>query len=77
MDYGRPDMSPYIFINKLINNSEINLFDHGRGIRDFTYIDDIVDAIYLIVKKYQKVKSLPKHEVYNLELGQPISTKNF
>ena len=75
--WGRPDMSPYIFINKLINNSEINLFDHGRGIRDFTYIDDIVDAIYLIVKKYQKVKSLPKHEVYNLGLGQPISTKNF
>ena len=75
--WGRPDMSPYIFINKLINNSEITLFDSGNGIRDFTYIDDVVSAIYLIIKKYKKIKTLPKHEVYNLGLGQPISTKQF
>jgi UDP-glucuronate 4-epimerase len=75
--WGRPDMSPYIFIKKLINNSEITLYDHGKGIRDFTYIDDIVQGIYQIFKKFKKTKTLPKYEVYNLGLGQPISIKFF
>lgn len=75
--WGRPDMSPNIFMNKLINDSEITLYDGGKGIRDFTYIDDIVTAIYQIIKKFKKTKKLPKHEVYNLGLGKPISINFF
>jgi len=75
--WGRPDMSPYIFIKKIFNNSIITLFDKGNGIRDYTYIDDVVEAIYLIVKDFDKKKQLPKNKVYNIGLGQPISTKNF
>ncbi|WP_435163226.1 NAD-dependent epimerase/dehydratase family protein [Candidatus Pelagibacter bacterium nBUS_25] len=75
--WGRPDMSPYIFLNKIINNSKITLYDKGNGIRDFTYIDDIVVGIYQIVKKFKKEKKLPSHEIYNLGLGKPITTKYF
>ena len=74
---GKTRYGPYIFINKLINNSEINLFDHGRGIRDFTYIDDIVDAIYLIVKKYKKVNLYLNMKFIILDLDNQFLLKIF
>ena len=43
--WGRPDMAMYIFANKIINRKEIQVFNHGKMQRDFTYIDDIVNGI--------------------------------
>ena len=43
--WGRPDMSPFIFTGKIIRGEPIDVFNHGRHARDFTYIDDIVQGV--------------------------------
>lgn len=44
---GRPDMAYYGFTNKLKNNEIIKIFNYGNCKRDFTYIDDIVEALFV------------------------------
>jgi UDP-glucuronate 4-epimerase len=65
----RPDMAIGIFLKKLINKQVINLYGEGR-VRDFTYIDDIVEGIYLTLTK------LHRSEVINIGSGNPISMQS-
>ena len=44
--YGRPDMAPMIFAKSILNNKEIDIFNYGNMVRDFTYIDDVTETIY-------------------------------
>ena len=71
--YGRPDMSAYKFVNNILRNKKINVFNKGSHARDFTYIDDAVDAIYRIIKS----KKNTNHEIYNIGSGNPISLKTY
>ncbi len=43
--WGRPDMSPFIFARRIIAGEPIDVFNHGKHVRDFTYIDDIVEGV--------------------------------
>jgi UDP-glucuronate 4-epimerase len=43
--WGRPDMAMFIFANAILGGTPIKLFNHGNMRRDFTYIDDVVQAI--------------------------------
>ncbi len=43
--WGRPDMAPFIFTRKILAGEPIDVFNHGRHMRDFTYIDDIVEGV--------------------------------
>lgn len=43
--WGRPDMAPYLFTKNIFAGEPIKLFNNGEHMRDFTYIDDIVDGI--------------------------------
>ena len=63
--YGRPDMSPFIFIESNLRKNKINLFGTGNQKRDFTYIDDIVLGIY-------KSRNLKKYNILNLGNNKPI-----
>ena len=47
--WGRPDMALFKFTKAIIENNEINIYNHGKHKRDFTYIDDIVDGIVKVV----------------------------
>lgn len=47
--WGRPDMSPFLFIDSIINDKPLRLFNHGEMMRDFTYIEDIVEAVNRII----------------------------
>ena len=47
--WGRPDMAPMLFADAISNNRSINVFNHGDMSRDFTYIDDIVSGIELLL----------------------------
>lgn len=47
--WGRPDMSPFLFIDAILNGRSIKVFNNGDMWRDFTYIDDIVEGISRIV----------------------------
>ena len=49
--WGRPDMALFKFTNAIISNKKIDVFNRGNMERDFTYIDDLVEAIYLLIKK--------------------------
>ena len=43
--WGRPDMSMFMFTDKIIKGEPIDVFNHGHHARDFTYIDDIVQGV--------------------------------
>ena len=47
--WGRPDMSPFLFIDAILHDRAIKVFNHGDMLRDFTYIDDIVEGVVRIV----------------------------
>ncbi len=49
--WGRPDMSYFIFTSKIIKDQPIKIYNNGQMMRDFTYIDDIVDAISRLLNK--------------------------
>jgi UDP-glucuronate 4-epimerase len=47
--WGRPDMALFKFTKNILTNEPINLFNHGKHTRDFTYIDDIVEGVIRVV----------------------------
>ena len=63
--YGRPDMSPFIFIESNLRKNKINLFGTGNQQRDFTYVDDIVSGIY-------KCRRLKNYNILNLGNNKPV-----
>lgn len=46
--WGRPDMSPFLFIDAILHDRPIKVFNNGDMLRDFTYIDDIVEGVVRI-----------------------------
>lgn len=70
---GRPDMAPYKFLHKLINNEKIDKYGDGSSYRDYTYIDDIVNGILGAVKNKNNVKC----EIYNLGNSKTYSLNDF
>ncbi len=69
--YGRPDMAYFIFVNSIMNNKPIKVFNYGKMKRDFTYIDDIVQGI-LASLKYSY-----SYEIFNLGNNTPIELNYF
>ena len=67
--FGRPDMALFKFTKNIINNHSIELFNNGKHLRDFTYVDDIIDGIYLLINKQPK-KTIP-YEIFNIGNGTP------
>ena len=67
--FGRPDMALFKFTKNILNNQPIELYNKGNHFRDFTYVDDIVDGIYSLIKKQSK-KSIP-YEIFNIGNGTP------
>lgn len=49
--WGRPDMSPFLFADAILNDRPIKVFNHGDMMRDFTYIDDIVEGVVRVLDK--------------------------
>ena len=48
--WGRPDMALFLFTKAILENKPIDIYNHGKMIRDFTYIDDVVQAINRLVE---------------------------
>ena len=49
--WGRPDMAYFGFTKKILNGDSIDVYNHGKMQRDFTYIDDIVEGVTRITQK--------------------------
>lgn len=71
--WGRPDMSPFIFTKAIKDGLPLHVFNEGKMLRDFTYIDDITEAIYLIISKPNK----STYEIYNIGHSTPIEINLF
>jgi len=70
---GRPDMAPYKFITKIMNEESIDKYGDGNSMRDYTYISDIVSGIISCIT----VKLKNKSEIYNLGNENPVSLNEF
>ncbi len=49
--WGRPDMALFLFTKSILEGKPIKIFNHGKMIRDFTYIDDIIESLRRIIEK--------------------------
>lgn len=71
--YGRPDMAPYLFTEAAFKSETVKVFNHGNQHRDFTYIDDIILGISLILNSNKEFQC----EIYNIGKGDPVHLKYF
>ena len=69
--WGRPDMAYWLFTDSILKGKPIPVFGGGTLRRDFTYIDDIVDALVCIVETPFRNESGAPHRIYNLGNGHP------
>jgi UDP-glucuronate 4-epimerase len=68
---GRPDMAPFIFIDRVSRGLEIQQFGDGSSSRDYTYIDDIVDGVVRAIDRPYG------YQIFNLGKGNGTSLKEF
>ncbi len=73
--WGRPDMAPSIFLRAIIENRPIRMFNRGNMKRDFTYVDDIVRGIGLLLGN--PCTDGISHKVYNIGDGHPVGLVDF
>lgn len=80
---GRPDMAYFGFTNKLLKGEKIQIFNYGNCKRDFTYVDDIVHGVELVMqgaperKKGEDGLPIPPYAVYNIGNNQPENLLDF
>lgn len=69
---GRPDMTPYLFVDKMVRGEPFVLFDGGVNLfRDYTYVDDIVAGVLAALDRPQP------YEIFNLGNAQPVEMRRF
>ena len=87
--WGRPDMALFLFTKGILKGEPIKVFNNGEMIRDFTYIDDIVESIFRLIKKPPKrnnslssdlinpSNSWAPHKVFNIGNSNPVPLMTF
>jgi len=87
--WGRPDMALFIFTRKILAGEPIDVFNHGRHKRDFTYIDDIVEGVIRTLDKVPEPNpdwdsdapdpssSRAPYRLYNIGNNQPVELMYF
>lgn len=81
--WGRPDMSPWLFTSAILQGKPINIFNHGKMQRDFTYIDDIAEGTVKVMDRIAQTNpnylsdspdpatSSAPYRIYNIGNHQP------
>ena len=87
--WGRPDMAPWLFTQAIIEGRPIRLFNQGRMRRDFTYIDDVVEAVVRLIERPpagnpswsgeapDAATSQAPWRLYNIGNNRPIELSDF
>ncbi len=76
--WGRPDMAYFSFTDKLLKGEAIPVFAEGRLLRDFTYIDDIVESVVrLLFKPWMGKDGAAPHWVVNVGSERPVTVLEF
>ena len=72
--WGRPDMAPFLFAERMLKEEAISVFNQGEMIRDFTYIDDVCDGVSRVVLSEN---SASHNKIYNIGRGEPVELMMF
>lgn len=87
--WGRPDMAPMLFTKAILEGRSIDVFNHGQMLRDFTYVDDIVEGVIRVLDKvatpdasYDALRPDPSishapYRVFNIGNNQPVALLDF
>jgi UDP-glucuronate 4-epimerase len=76
--WGRPDMAYFKFVKAIAEDQPIDVYNFGKMKRDFTYIDDVVEAIVRVVAKIPQVSAKqPPYKIYNLGNHNPVRLGEF
>lgn len=87
--WGRPDMALFLFTKAILAGEPIQVFNHGRMVRDFTYIDDIAQGVVRTLDRapeanpaYDKAQADPAtghapYRVFNIGNHQPVQLMDF
>jgi UDP-glucuronate 4-epimerase len=73
--WGRPDMAYFSFTQAILAGRPIDVFNHGKMRRDFTYIDDIAEGVLRVLDR--PAQGTPPHTVYNIGNHQPVELMTF
>jgi UDP-glucuronate 4-epimerase len=87
--WGRPDMALFLFTKAILSGQPINVFNHGKMKRDFTYIDDIVEGIIRVIANVPEPNpnwsghspdpgtSYKRYKIYNIGNNNPVQLSEF
>ena len=87
--WGRPDMALFLFAKNIIEGKPIDVYNHGKMIRDFTYVDDIVEGIHRVIqnppqgnakwdgKNPDPGSSKAPYKIYNIGNDDPVKLLDF
>ncbi|HZZ56963.1 MAG TPA: NAD-dependent epimerase/dehydratase family protein [Opitutaceae bacterium] len=73
--WGRPDMAPTLFAKAIVEGQPLPLFNEGRNLRDFTYIDDVVDGVVRTL--LYPHPPAPQGRIFNIGHHRPVETLLF
>jgi len=87
--WGRPDMALFLFTRNMLADKPIQVFNHGEMIRDFTYVEDIVEGVKRIIEypaepnpqwdaqNPDPASSSAPYRIYNIGNNQPVSLMTY
>ncbi len=87
--WGRPDMALFLFTKAILDGKPIQVFNHGKMKRDFTYVDDIIEGVVRVVDSIPEPNpdwsgdapdpafSFAPYKVYNIGNNQPVELMHF
>jgi UDP-glucuronate 4-epimerase len=87
--WGRPDMALFLFTKAIFDGQPIDVFNHGKMKRDFTYVDDIVEGIVRLIPRSPEANenwdgdapdpssSFVPYRIYNIGNNQPVELMKF
>jgi UDP-glucuronate 4-epimerase len=76
--WGRPDMALFIFTRAILEGKPIRVFNGGDMLRDFTYVDDVVDAVTALVERpHPGGREGSTARLFNVGHGSPVQLMDF
>ena len=87
--WGRPDMALFLFTKSILEGKTIEIFNHGEMIRDFTYIDDVIESLIKLIHKpaspnedFDQSNPDPStswnpYRIFNIGNSSPVSLMEF
>ena len=87
--WGRPDMALFLFTRNILEGRPIDVFNHGRHSRDFTYVDDVVEGVVRVIDRPpapdgswrgespDPATSAAPHRIYNIGNGKGVALERY